>query len=92
MKVIEYLKYLRECMCIPSSREGNKLGLPSNAELRRWCRKGSVKINGRFVAAGDEVTQPVELVFFEGSRSQVTMPGRKVNRDPTHHPTPDTLG
>jgi len=38
------LDYLAGLPYLPASRE--KTGRPSKAELRRWCRAGSVLING----------------------------------------------
>ena len=49
-------------------------GPPSNSELRRWLKKGSVIINGRTVGAGDDIILPIEeLIFFRCAKSQTTM-------------------
>jgi len=66
MTVIQFLKALRdEYHCIPSSKEGAKLGKPSNSELHRWCKKNGVFLNGKIVQPRDEVFFPVsELTFF----------------------------
>ena len=69
MKAIEFLKFLPHT---PLSKE--KGGQPSNSELRRWLKKGSVRINGLRPAPGDHVSFPIrELIFFEGSPSRCTV-------------------
>lgn len=67
MTVITFLKLLRdEHHCIPSSKEGAKLGKPSNSELHRWCKKNGVFLNGVYAQPRDEVFFPVsELTFFK---------------------------
>lgn len=68
----EYLGFVREKGYLPRSKEGQKE--VSNSELRRWLEKGSVRINGCKVRPNDALFFPIdELVFFEGSKSQVTM-------------------
>lgn len=74
MRVIDLLTDLRERKAIPCSTEGRKTGEPSTAELRRWCAKGSVWINGNQAKAGDTVEFPLEsLIFFKGSRRHTTV-------------------
>ena len=71
MKAIEFLKSFPY---LPSSREGGKLGRPSNSELRRWLEKSSVQINGERLLPGDEISYPIfELIFFPCAKTQVTM-------------------
>jgi len=61
---IQYLKSLPRSW-LPSSREGGKCGEPSNSELRRWLRKGSIRINGANPKPNGEITFPItELIFF----------------------------
>lgn len=50
---------------IPQSQEGEKVGPPSNGEIRRWLQNGAVQINGKKPKSGDIVEFPVqELIFF----------------------------
>ena len=74
MKAIEFLKTQRDDGLIPCSKEGDKLHIPSNAELRRWLLKGSVVINGKTTKPYDEIHYPIdELVYFPRSKSVCTM-------------------
>jgi hypothetical protein len=57
----------------PTSKEGSKLGPPSNSELRRWLDKGSVLVNGEKPKAKDSVEFPIwQLVFFPTSKKHKT--------------------
>jgi len=70
MTALEYLKGIP----LPSSREGDKLGKPSNSELKRWLLQGAVVINGAKPKPWDVVAYPIkELVFFPNSTNKVTM-------------------
>ena len=67
MIVIDFLRLLRDkYKCVPRSKEGAKLLPPSNSELRRWCKKNGVLINGKIVGATDEVPDwhVWQLTFF----------------------------
>jgi hypothetical protein len=66
LTTIQFLKLLRdEYSCIPCSKEGAKVGKPSNSELVRWCKKNGVFLNGVYAQPKDEVFFPVsELTFF----------------------------
>lgn len=80
MKMSDLLKLLRDRNFCPFSAEhagrvNGKFVLPSNSELRRWCEKGSVCVDG--VKMGWQSSIPDEAVclqFFRGSPSQCTMP------------------
>ena len=68
------IQFLQTTPLLPASREGVLGGPPSNSELRRWLKKGSVIVNGVVVVAGDEIAFPIEeLIFFRGSKSQTTV-------------------
>jgi len=73
MTALEYLQSLRP-IYLPVSREGSiPCAPPSNSELKRWLRKGSVIINGTTPSPLDEVQEPIhELIFFPKGR-RVTM-------------------
>ncbi len=74
MTALEFLKHRRDRGHVPTSKEGNGLGPPSNSELRRWLDKKSVLINGRKPRAKEEVSYPItQLQFFPGSRHQTTV-------------------
>lgn len=66
MKALEFLIWLRdEMFCMPRSKEGDCIGLPSNGELRRWMDKGSIRVNGETLRKDVTVQWPVtDLVFF----------------------------
>lgn len=69
MTALEFLIWLRDTMhCTPQSKEGDKVGKPSNGELRRWLAKGVVRCNGKTLHKDSEVEWPItELVFFPKS-------------------------
>ena len=68
------IEWLQNFPYLPDSREGKKVGRPSNSELRRWCKNGSVLINGKKVTPGDKMEWPIyQLVFFPQSTGKVTM-------------------
>ena len=70
---IDFLKWLKLGFSIPASREGKRLGPPSNGEMRRWLTAGSVRINGERPKPGDIVTFPIrQLIYFAGN-SMVTV-------------------
>ena len=70
MTALEYLQFFQ----VPSSREGDKLGKPSNSELKRWLLEGAVVINGAKPKHWDIITFPIEeLVFFPSSPNRVTI-------------------
>jgi len=73
MRALDWLKELREAHIGPSSKEGTRLGIPSNSELRRWLNKGSVLINGEAPKAAEEIKFPIwQLVFFPTSTKNKT--------------------
>jgi len=63
MTAIDVLKELNEACYGFWSTEKPKTKA-SNSELRRWLDKGSVKINGAFCKAFDEIDQVLEIVLF----------------------------
>ncbi len=75
MKAINFLKWVRDTTyCCPHTKEGSRVGMPSNGELRRWLAKGSVTINGVKPGVGDEIDWPIkELIFFPNGEAQVTI-------------------
>jgi hypothetical protein len=75
MTAMDFLKWMRDVMfCCPHTREGPLVGKPSNSELRRWLRNGSILINDNNPQPGDDVTWPItQLVFFPGTDLQVTV-------------------
>ena len=65
MTAYRFLLKLHNEWCCFQTREGSKVGKASNNELRRWFANGAVVINGKRVAATDEITFPIEsLVLF----------------------------
>ena len=72
MTAIEYLKNLPRTW-LPQSREGKKFGGPSNSELRRWLKKGSVIINGSKPLPKDTIVFPIKKLIFFPRGNQVTM-------------------
>ena len=68
------LDWLNRFPYLPSRLEGDRLGRPSKAELRRWCRQGWVLVNG--VKIGEMDLWPERLtglVFWPGGKRQTTM-------------------
>ena len=73
MTAHQLLKTMRDANMVPQSREGSKLGKPSNSELFRWLRNGSVKIDGMTMAPTSPITFPIlDISFFTG-KSRVSM-------------------
>jgi len=68
--VLEYLKgwpWLH-------SVEGDKLHRPSSSEIRRWCEKGSVIINGVKVKSTDQIKFPIrQLILHPESKNRITI-------------------
>lgn len=76
MTAIELLRYTRDVkFACPQSKEGLKVGLPSNSELHRWLKNGSVNINGQKPQPSDEIGSwpPDTLIFFAGSKKKTTL-------------------
>lgn len=75
MKAAEFLIWMRDHKRVPGSRERHG-EMPSNSEIHRWVRNGSVSVDGMTLEAQGVVEFPVrEIVFFPKSKSRVTMPG-----------------
>lgn len=79
MSAVEFLKWMRDEKRVPWSREnkppeGEK---PSNSELHRWIRNGSVRINGGYVLTLEDTLEAEDVWMIEFFRKQalVTMPG-----------------
>lgn len=73
MTAHQLLKRMRDAGMTPQSREGAKLGIPSNSELFRWLRNGSVKIDGMTVAPASPLEFPIlDITFFSG-KNKVSM-------------------
>ena len=75
MRAIEFLVWLRdEVKCCPTSKEGSGLGIPSNAELRRWLKSRSVVVNGQKPRPADGIEWPIdELFFFPSGKLKTTI-------------------
>lgn len=73
MRAFEFLVGLR---FLPDSKEGAKLGRPSNGEIRRWLVNHAVIINSVKPLPGAEVQFPItDLVFFPNFKHKCTMVG-----------------
>jgi len=69
----EYLKFIKKHGHLPMSTE-KPCTEASNAEIKRWLKKGSVVINGKKPGINDIVKFPItELVFFPKGKSKTTM-------------------
>lgn len=70
MNVIDYIQRFPI-----ASRERHHFGKASRSEMKRWCEKGCVDINGVKVKTTDRVQFPIKrLVFFpDNSRQRVTL-------------------
>lgn len=82
------LEYLRRLPWSPMSVERH--GRPTTAELRRWCRAGSVLINGRLVAESDHIPNACDgiwqLIFFPGNRRRQCTMVQDLTGHPETHP------
>ena len=66
------LDYLKSIPHLPHSVEHGKQR-PSNSEIYRWLKSGSVIINGERPQPNDEIELPVnELVFFPSAKRKTT--------------------
>lgn len=74
MKALNFLIHMRDnSHCSPQSKEGTKVGKPSNGELRRWLICKAVKINNRFPAWNEEIEFPIfELIYFPKNQKSKT--------------------
>lgn len=73
MKMIEYLIWLKIFKAIPMSTE-RPCQRPSKGELKRWCRKGAVVVNGGRPNDQDMIQFPVtSLVFFPRGKRRTTV-------------------
>lgn len=69
----EYLKFIKEHGYLPMSTE-KPSSEASNAEIKRWLKKGSVIINGKKPNVNDIIEIPItELVFFPKGKKKTTM-------------------
>lgn len=66
LKAIDYIFSLP---WLPNSKEGNCLGRPSKAEIKRWLKAGVISLNRCRVKAGSIVNFPItELIFFPDNK------------------------
>ena len=77
MTTFEFLKWMRDEKSVPWSREKRppEGARPSNSELLRWIRNGSVRIDGETLALDTLVVFPLTQVEFFRGKATVTMPG-----------------
>jgi hypothetical protein len=61
MTHLQYLIQLNE-VCQFQSREGGKIGIVSNSELRRWINNGVLSINGIKVTENKNIVFPIKSV------------------------------
>lgn len=75
MKAIDFLKWLRDqSVLVLHTREGALVEPPSNAELRRWIKKGNVLVNGARLTSEVNVAWPIsQLILFPDTKMQVTI-------------------
>lgn len=73
MTTLALLKTLRDNHAAPQSREGQGSGPPSNSELRRWCDRKAVIINGMAHAWNDTVEFPIRSLVLFPKRRTVTL-------------------
>ena len=65
MTAYDFLKILHDDWCHFQTREGKKVGIASNAELKRWFHNGAVVINGERSRWDDVVKFPIySMVLF----------------------------
>ena len=71
MTGLEYLRSLHE-VCQFQTREGARVGLASNSELRRWLKQGVVVVNGAKLREDDKLPYPVQSMYMFPNR-RITM-------------------
>ena len=65
MLAYDFLKMLHEDWCHFQTREGAKVGIASNSELKRWFLNGAVVINGDRAKWNDTVKFPIySMILF----------------------------
>ena len=63
MTAMEFIVFMKPA--IPQTQEGERVGPPSNSEIRRWLDQGAVRINGVNPKSKERIELPVkELIFF----------------------------
>ena len=73
MTAFEYIKEFRDCGYLPMSTE-RPCTVPSNSEIKRWFKRGSILINGEKAKMDDERKFPVKgLVFHPKGKRKCTM-------------------
>lgn len=77
MTAFEFLKWMRDVKRVPWSRENKPPAgeRPSNSELLRWIRNGSVRVDGQVLTLASSVSFPVQVVEFFRGRALVTTGG-----------------
>jgi hypothetical protein len=64
MTGLQFLRQLHE-VCQFQTREGAKIGLASNGELKRWLQNGAVVVNGFKMTFDEEIDFPIRsLILF----------------------------
>lgn len=70
MNTWEFLRELNETCCF-ASRE--KKGRATNSELKRWCERSSVVINGQKMKWNEEIEFPIFNMVLFPKRNRVTL-------------------
>jgi hypothetical protein len=74
---LDFLKWMRDERAVPWSRENKppEGRRPSNSELVRWIRNGSVRVDGMTLSTDVEVEFPINVVEFFRNKALVTTGG-----------------
>ena len=74
MIAIDYLKALKYLPVVLMRGNGRETyGRPSNSEIYRWLKQGSVLVNGTTPKPNDSIEFPIkELVFFPKGKRRIT--------------------
>lgn len=73
MKALEFMLDLHK-VCHFQTKEGKRVGLASNGEIRRWIQARAVLFNNEPVDLFEEIDFPIfSLVLFPRAESRITL-------------------
>ena len=68
----EWLRFIH-LSCRFQTREGSKVGLASNSELKRWIEQSALRINGAIVKWNDELSFPIETATLFTKHNRISL-------------------
>lgn len=72
MNGLQFIRSLHE-VCQFQTKEGAKIGIASNSELKRWLTNGAVEVNGHKLLPDDEIDFPIFSIVLFPKRARTTL-------------------